>query len=217
MALRLLHRGGRLTLVAGFESGVASVHRLDGDGDGAPWTTTYRARAHAQPLLALDVHPSLDFFLSSAADAVIAKHPLAPAAHDAAAHSRPLKTLKTRHAGQQSLRVRSDGRLFATAGWDSRLRIYSCASLRELAVLKWHKVGAYAVAFADVGHAAAAAVAAEGIPGARDDAAAALVASDARTTRAVAGVRERRVRQARTAHWVASGAKDGKVGLWDIY
>merc|ERR1712000_759487 len=51
-----------------------------------------------------------------------------------------LKVNATKHAGQQGLTVRSDG----------RMRVYSTKTLKELAVLKWHKEGCYSVALADV-------------------------------------------------------------------
>ncbi|PWI75853.1 uncharacterized protein PCL_06511 [Purpureocillium lilacinum] len=135
----------------------------------------------------------------------------------------PLKTVNTKHAGQQSLRIRSDGKIFATAGWDSNVRVYSCKTLKELAVLQWHKAGAYAVAFADVGQDYA-----ERLPATE---ATAQKHTDAPTTAtttssvvagtggggALLGVKERRIRQARAAHWIAAGAKDGKVSLWDVY
>ncbi|KAH6698929.1 WD repeat-containing protein, partial [Verticillium dahliae] len=56
----------------------------------------------------------------------------------------------TKHSGQQSLRFRDDGRVFATGGWDAMVRVYSGKTMKEVAVLKWHEVGCYAVAFAGV-------------------------------------------------------------------
>ncbi|KAG6237951.1 hypothetical protein E4U25_002165 [Claviceps purpurea] len=119
------------------------------------------------------------------------------------------KVVNTRHSGQQSLEVRSDGRIFATAGWDSKIRVYSCKTMKELAVLKWHKDGAYAVTFSDVGPP----------PDVQD--------SDANTEMETQeameidfsrlSVTDRRSHRVRTAHWVAAGAKDGRVSLWDIY
>ncbi|UNI20461.1 Astra associated protein 1 Asa1, variant 2 [Purpureocillium takamizusanense] len=276
MCLRLLHLGGRLTLLAAFENGFASVHRLDA-ASGA-WYTTYRSQAHSQPVLALDLHPSLDFFLTSSADAVIAKHPIptsqqplteapvddsdadeeivrdteaAPSLLSKAFNANPsqppratpqkvqpwahpLKTVNTRHAGQQSLRIRSDGKIFATAGWDANVRVYSCKTLRELAVLQWHKVGAYAVAFADVGqehaerpppteataqqHAIASSTTTTTTTTTTDTVAASTSrSSSSGAGSALLGVKERRIRQAREAHWIAAGAKDGKVSLWDVY
>jgi hypothetical protein len=46
--------------------------------------------------------------------------------------------------------VRSDSKIFAAAGWDARIRVYSAKTMRELAVLKWQKGGCYAVAFATI-------------------------------------------------------------------
>ncbi len=114
----------------------------------------------------------------------------------------PLKTTQTKHAGQQGLTIRNDGKIFATAGWDCRVRVYSTKSLKELAVLKWHQEGCYAVAFADVGERA------EG----RSDEDQALTQTTGTMT-----VKEERIWKAKTAHWLAAGSKDGKVSLWDIY
>ncbi|KAL2267812.1 hypothetical protein VTJ83DRAFT_5089 [Remersonia thermophila] len=144
MALSLLHLADTLTLVAGYENGMAIVARLDPQGT---WTITYQAQAHSQPILSLDVSPSHDYFVTSGADAPA---PAASAAPAPDVQTRPLKTVNTKHAGQQSLRIRSDGRVLATAGWDSRVRVYSAKTLAEAAVLKWHAVGCYAAAFAEV-------------------------------------------------------------------
>lgn len=109
----------------------------------------------------------------------------------------PYKVVDTKHAGQQSLRVRSDGRLVVTGGWDARIRIYSSRTLKEVAVLKWHKQGVYAVAFGQV-----------------------LTAEDLMPqeyVRAVGGRPEQRETQMKLKHWVAAGAKDGKISLWEVY
>lgn len=139
----------------------------------------------------------------------------------------PLKTINTKHSGQQSLRVRSDGKVFATAGWDSKIRVYSSKTLKELAVLQWHKVGAYAVAFADVGQANKSAASDQssarqiardsGAGLSRSSAAGSLVSSNGVVGNSRESVKDRRMRQARSTHWIVAGAKDGKVSLWDLY
>lgn len=123
----------------------------------------------------------------------------------------PHKVNNTKHAGQQSLVVRSDGRLLATGGWDSRVRIYSAKTLKEMAVLKWHKEGVYAVAFGKL-----------------------LNARNLRSTTNESGVVEdigelvkketglskvqrQREEKMQIKHWVAAGAKDGKVSLWEVF
>ncbi|EFQ86945.1 hypothetical protein PTT_17742 [Pyrenophora teres f. teres 0-1] len=109
----------------------------------------------------------------------------------------PYKIVNTKHAGQQSLRVRSDGRLLVTGGWDARIRIYSSRTLKEVAVLKWHKQGVYAVAFAEI-----------------------LTAEDFRNqdyVRVFGEQPEPRETQVKLKHWVAAGAKDGKISMWEVY
>lgn len=260
MSLALFYHQGTLTLLAAFENGFASVHRLERDGQ---WTTTYRSQAHAQPILSLDVHPNREYFLTSAADAVVAKHPIPTSQQEVTvfnpddrvveiddsdsqqpsllsaslgqssaqgirraasgtfkAWEHPLKVVNTKHSGQQSLRIRSDGRIFATAGWDSRIRVYASKTMKELAVLQWHKVGCYAIAFADL---LASEPASE--PVGKDkqspDTQAGVSTAESNQVAAVlkqpASVKDRRIQQAKTAHWIAAGAKDGKISLWDIY
>lgn len=138
--------------------------------------------------------------------------------------TKPLKVVQTKHSGQQSLRIRNDGKIFATAGWDTKVRVYSVASLKELAVLKWHKEGCFAVAFAEVINTQ------EGKEGtsegklegdktnteSTEGGETAMVAPPKRVGLAVSP-KERRIQQATQTHWVAAGSKDGKVSLWDIY
>jgi WD40 repeat protein len=211
MAISIFQHPGtnNLTVLAGYESGHTTVSQLT---SGA-WKTLYTAQAHTQPVLSLDISPSKDFYLTSSADAIIAKHPI-PVPSDngngvVAVESTPLQTLQTKHSGQQGLRIRNDGKVFATAGWDSRVRVYATRGMKELAVLKWHKEGCYAVAFADV----------EGEKGGEggskqegESEGKELVKKMGTMT-----VKEERVRMAKMTHWLAAGSKDGKVSLWDIY
>jgi WD40 repeat protein len=274
MCLSLLHYKDVLTLIATFENGYASVHRLDPDAD---WVTTYRSQAHSQPILSLDIDPERRFFLTSSADSLIAKHPIPTDRHEiisvpessarvveieeeedspkpqsllsAALKSSstprgpapstvlqewkdPLKVINTKHHGQQSLRIRSDGRIFATAGWDSKVRVYSVKTMKELAVLKWHQVGCYAVAFSDL--TAPSTLSDSGSrptqtqdttppnPSQASERSEAphpeIIPKDTRTlVKTTTSVKDRRIAQAKSAHWLAAGAKDGKVSLWDIY
>lgn len=276
MSLELINQGGSLSLLAAFENGYASVHRLQEDGQ---WIMTYRSQAHTQPILSLAVHPTHEYFLTSSADAIVAKHPIpssqqesepafdpanriveevedepsaaysgpsllsaqlkqASGAGDARTSRKPqakmelkpwdtpIKTVNTKHAGQQGLKIRSDGRIFATAGWDSNVRVYSCKTLKELAVLQWHKVGCYAVAFAGVEEAVTQPSASEmsGRLLEGPEATKGVAIEDqvvapgaASTSDSVVSVKDRRVTKAKTAHWIAAGAKDGKVSLWTIY
>lgn len=139
--------------------------------------------------------------------------------------SEPLKIVNTKHAGQQGLRIRSDGRVFATAGWDNKVRVYSAKTLKELAVLKWHQAGCYAVAFAEIGHAdnmdnkqnmagPESEVTRENDKQETTEESGSLIATPKLVELTV---RDKRIKEARSAHWLAAGSKDSKVSLWDVF
>ncbi|KAF1839345.1 WD40 repeat-like protein [Decorospora gaudefroyi] len=172
MAVKLVrHQASQIILLlVGYEAGITAVFKLPRNCTGLAMETAqlmYLSNPHSQPVLSLDVSPEGDFYFTSSADAIVAMHhiPQPPPDHDEAYGSSeapvfpfgplvtlqaPHKTLDTKHAGQQSLRVRSDGRLLITGGWDTRIRIYSTRTLKEVAMLKWHKEGVYAVDFSTI-------------------------------------------------------------------
>lgn len=256
MSLSLLSLKESFVLIAAFENGHCTVHRQQPNSE---WIMTYRTQTHTQPILSLSLHPSQEYFLTSGADATIAKHPIpmeqqelmpefdpenriieelddtlsssnpsllsaglngpftrteAPKRGKLKEWEHPLKTVNTKHAGQQGLTIRSDGRIFSTAGWDSNIRVYSCKTLKELAVLQWHRVGCYAVAFADIAGAHS-----PNFPSPQFS----CVNEPFQTDRSgscmkkMESVKEKRIMQAKTAHWIAAGDKNGKISLWDIY
>ncbi|OHT04847.1 hypothetical protein TRFO_27651 [Tritrichomonas foetus] len=55
------------------------------------------------------------------------------------------------HAGVDDITVRCDGKIWATAGWDGRVRLFDAKKGKPLAVLKHHRGGIHSVAFADDG------------------------------------------------------------------
>ncbi len=206
MALKIM-KETNLIVLASYESGHTCIHQHSAADD--TWEVVYKSRAHTQPVLSLDSANSLRCYYTSSADAIIARHPMPPFA-DAASTDSPLQTVNTKHSGQQSLRVRSDNRIFATAGWDGRVRVYSTKTMKELAVLKWHKDGCYAVAFADV--------LAELLPEMENpEQATTNECQDSAYDDTFKTVQDRRLDKVRMTHWLAAGSKDGKVSLWNIY
>ncbi|TVY25442.1 ASTRA-associated protein [Lachnellula hyalina] len=204
MAVSIFHHPQTtlLTIIAGYESGHTTVSQLPSSSTSI-WQTLYTSQPHTQPVLSLDSSPSKDFYLTSSADAIIAKHPIPFSSQNViqATENKPLKTIQTKHSGQQGLQIRNDGKIFATAGWDAKVRVYATKSMKELAVLKWHKEGCYAITFADV-HETVEEVG---------------KGSELAKKIGTMSVKEERLWKAKTGHWVAVGSKDGKVSLWDIY
>lgn len=246
MAVHLVTTESKLHLIAGYENG-HTAHFSQSQGGGSQWDCTGTYKLHMQPLLSLSPSPTQHCYYTSGADSVIARQPFTWAASACAsttqtqAYSEP-KIVQTKHAGQQSLVVRPDGRVFATAGWDGRVRVYSAKTMAELACLKWHREGVYAVDFAEVlegdagvaseigsevdassAGAGAGAGAAELDYGAGVDAEGAGDGTSGREMQVTGkGVRavtvaQRRNTRAQNTHWLAAGSKDGKVSLWDIY
>jgi WD40 repeat protein len=180
------------------------------------WDKLYASRPHSQPVLSLDMSPTRDSFITSSADALLIKHPI-PNPNSAGyiptanyTEESPLKTVNTKHSGQQGLRIRSDGKIFATAGWDSRVRVYSGKTMKELAVLKWHKEGCYTVAFGDADPFSPTATSAQS-----QESGSGQVTND--KSLSLAAIHNQRNQKIQQTHWLAAGSKDGKISLWDIY
>ena len=222
LALRRPRAGApALELAAGYESGHVAVMRNAGE---RRWETVYLAQPHSQPVLSLAVYPGGAAFLTTAADSLVVRHPLG---EDGQA-----KVVDTRHLGLQGVSIRGDGKLFATAGWDARFRVFSGRSMKELAVLKWHGVGCYAVDFAEIldddddAHDAGMASGGSAQVG-HGDGGDTAPGSEAVCTQggqaselfraANLSVEASRVRRESRRHWIAGGAKDGKVSMWEIY
>lgn len=203
-----LHAGSTtksLYLICGYEDGQVSLYQHEGvlASTGSKWKRTLLLKLHSQPVLSLAVTPTLDFIITTSADAQIFKIPFS--ATDVSAAENRQKSVDTKHAGQQGLSIRSDGKIFATAGWDSRVRIYSAKTVKELAVLKWHKAGCYSTAFAHLNPL-------EDSISVADDGDAQAV-----TKSALEIIKQERNTKAQRTHWLAAGGKDGKISLWDIY
>jgi len=229
MALTIFHHQNtqNLTVISGYESGHTTISSLSNHNNNTStktWKTIYVAQAHSQPILSLALATLQDFYITSSADSIIAKHPI-PTISVAGAdvENSPIKTVNTKHSGQQSLQIRSDSKIFATAGWDSRIRVYAVKGMKEVAVLKWHKEGCYSVAFAEfVGEEGG-----KGDEGEREGVAwnkevagrAEEKGGEKALVKNLVGmtVKEQRIKKASETHWLVAGSKDGKISLWDIY
>ena len=208
MALSILADSHLVQVAASYESGHTMVFVQNDPA--ASFQKLYSARSHKQPILSMSISPSKDHYVTSAADAVIAMHPLPAGQSIWNTELKPLKVVQTGHYGQQGLKYRSDGRVFATAGWDSSIRVYSSKTMKELAVLKWHKVGCYATSFANINPPAV-----HQQPVLSKENENSITPSEENS--ALSTIQQRRDDKARSTHWLAAGAKDGKVSLWDIY
>jgi len=201
----------RLVLVSGYEDGQVMVHTHSGAFDDKThgWVKIMMGKPHSQPVLSLDVFPSRRHFVTSSADAIIAKFSLDLDSTQLASAQNAEKSINTKHAGQQGLNVRADGKIFATAGWDGRTRVYSCKTMKELAVLKWHKDGCYATNFAKISTPNENNTSGEE---AHDES-----TEIATRKSALDHIKQEREVKSRSTHWLAAGGKDAKITLWEVY
>jgi len=129
-------------MLTGLEDGVVALWDLRRVS--AP--LSYR-RMHSESLMTLDVAPSGKNGVSGSADDVISCFAL----RHAAPASEALSVRKELHlptAGVSDIKIRHDGRLFASAGWDSKVRLYDMSKEKtSLALLKYHEGQATAVCF----------------------------------------------------------------------
>ncbi|KAL8712997.1 MAG: hypothetical protein Q9220_002857 [cf. Caloplaca sp. 1 TL-2023] len=215
MALDIQALSTRLQVVAGYESGHTMVFVQNDPG--AQFQRLYCAQPHSQPILSMATLPSGDCYLTSSADAVIAKHPLPAVPGIWKTKLSPYKLLQTKHSGQQGMQIRSDAKIFATAGWDARVRVYSAKTMKELAVLKWHKLGCYTTAFAEIQTCDVVKTEDDVNIKQEDEGDGQESQLSTRQMLPVSTVQQRRDAKAQTTHWLAVGSKDGKISLWDIY
>lgn len=78
------------------------------------------------------------------------------------------KTHKLNNGGISEIKIRNDEKIYATAGWDKRIRIFNFKKQTPLAILKYHTESVYSIDF-------------------------------------------------NSNNILASGSKDCKIALWDIY
>lgn len=58
-----------------------------------------------------------------------------------------LKEITVNHGGISDIKVRKDRKIFATAGWDHRIRIFNFKKLSPLAILKGHTENVLSIDF----------------------------------------------------------------------
>jgi hypothetical protein len=115
-------------------------------------------------------------------------------------HYQPLGSISLPHEGLAEVSLRDDVRLFATAGWDRRVRLFDAHFLQPLAVLREHAETVQCVAMCPSGQGLSARL---GVGSGGHS-----VGSGARALNPAAVVQ---------SGLLASGSKDGKVALYQVY
>ncbi|XP_057602009.1 guanine nucleotide-binding protein subunit beta-like protein 1 [Hippopotamus amphibius kiboko] len=127
----------RPLLLAGYE-----------DGSVALWDVASRklcshVACHTEPVMGLDIDPRRARGVSGSAGKTLAVWSLD---EQRALQVRGTHTLT--NPGIADLKIRPDGRILATAGWDHRIRVFHWRTMKPLAVLAFHGATVHCVAFA---------------------------------------------------------------------
>ncbi|KAI9031630.1 WD40-repeat-containing domain protein [Phycomyces nitens] len=137
MAVELVEREEKIWLVVGYEDGSVSMWFCDVLQRVA--TLVWDVQKHKQPVLSMAIDQTNTWVVSTSADNQIIKY--------AIQSGDVLHQITLKKSGIAAVAVRPDNKIIATAGHDGRIRVFSCSSLRPLAILTYHRESAYCVAF----------------------------------------------------------------------
>ncbi|KAI1316474.1 ASTRA complex subunit [Mortierella claussenii] len=191
--------------------------------------TLWTIKCHRDSVLALNVSSDFQFAMSSGSDNVLVKYDLT--SHLQGVPEVQQAVLKSN--GIADIKIRNDNKVLGLAGWDGSLRVYSVKTLKPLAILKYHREGLYGLAFALI-HQQPTSIEATAIQGggaeheqadreaeakekdhgssdheSEDD-------TDEDDSSDLEDALEGR-RQWSTRHWIATGGKENRISLWEIY
>ncbi|KAG0266671.1 Guanine nucleotide binding protein (G protein), beta polypeptide 1-like [Mortierella polycephala] len=148
----LAYEDGSLALFADNSMSVSGGQQSSGDGAKAKakaktkmdvlWSTNY----HRGPVLALGISSDMSFVISCGSDNLLVEYNLFGSTQG----TPEVRQVSLKANGIADVKVRNDNKILALAGWDGRIRIFSCKTLKPLAVLKCHREGLYCIGLANV-------------------------------------------------------------------
>ncbi|KAG9304452.1 hypothetical protein G9A89_020015 [Geosiphon pyriformis] len=151
MALKLFDKSSKglasnqaYYILAAYENGGVYLWEVDCSTGlkKACWNQT----EHSESALSVDISQNWAFAISVAGDNKIVKYKFAESIDQPPKISQV--TIKT--PGISYVCIRSDAKIFATAGWDSKVRVFSAKTLKPLAILSYHTQSIQTLAFSHV-------------------------------------------------------------------
>ncbi|KAK9763781.1 Astra associated protein 1 Asa1 [Basidiobolus ranarum] len=177
MSLKLFVSKEQLMLLCGYESGKTSLWAINDSKANMIWL----ANNHVEPVLSMDVNDEATAGISAGADNNLVLFDVNQNDH------RVIRSTQIKHHGVSDVKFRSDSRIIATAGWDSKIRVFSVKTLKPLAILNFHRASIYTIGFTQV-----------------DD----NQASERDESGLIID---------KPKNYLAAGSKDGRISLWQIY
>lgn len=144
-------------LLAGYENGAVALFEVDllhvdrsTQKQDGKWKCLATWTSHREAVLSVVLDVVNKRAYSCGIDSRLICHTILAEGQPPALIPGVTKVVDTKHSGQQSLRLRSDGKVLGSAGWDSFGRLYSASKMKQIAVLKSHKLAINAIAFQKV-------------------------------------------------------------------
>lgn len=140
MCIKAFHMNGKMFLLAGFENGCIRLWDCEVEKE------LCHLKCHNEPVICMDfdsqyknmgMSGSVDKYLetwSISEDLELVK----------------VKTLEITNQGVNAVRIREDGKIVIIAGLDFNIRVFSWKTLQPLAVLKFHELAVYCLAYCPV-------------------------------------------------------------------
>ncbi|KAI0031197.1 WD40 repeat-like protein [Vararia minispora EC-137] len=202
MSLHLLppREQGCARLMAAYENGAVGLWEYDPDSndgratsiEGLGWSRVWEVQVHAESIMATAVAKSHSLALSVSADHLIGKYVLAVRLTSYLAP----EPFRTKHPGNGAIALTDDARVCAVGGWDSKIRLYSTKSFKQLGTLSHHKDAIQALCFAHTPESSA--------------------PEDADEDQGVEGHILTPKEKAARSRWLVSSGRDGRVVIWEL-
>ncbi|KAI9267377.1 WD40-repeat-containing domain protein [Sporodiniella umbellata] len=129
MAVEMFKSSGSLFVLVGYENGEIALWEINEGESRAIW----RKQRHKEPNL------TRSYFISSSADNRICQQSLMT--------GDVLNEILTKKSGVPAVKIRHDNKIFATGGYDGKLRVFSIKKMKPLAVLSFHRDTIYSIDF----------------------------------------------------------------------
>lgn len=138
MSMHAFRHGGRAYLAVGYEAGHVAVWRLSECSQ-----PLMAAQLHKEAVMALVIDSSATGGVSGAAETALVCFRNSLDTRTMAVR----KSIELHKKGISDVALRPDDKVFATAGWDGKVRVYNYKKAAPLAILKYHTAGVTTVAF----------------------------------------------------------------------